>query len=651
MMKIPKRIIQLSKIEFSNKYKNKLLELNNDWEYNYFDNNSMQNYIINNPIQELTNAINVYNNFIEEKNKYDFFKYYYLYLNGGIYIDYDIILKTSLTSLLINVTFFCCKSMFKNNCMFNGFIGCEPKNYLIYEALKHLYHIDNRILSGDIFYNDTYLYSIINNYENIVKSFFINPEEILSLKCKIFYERGIVMDNKNETHIYYNYELSNKKNYSYTEIFDNNKNAILERYFGNKYLLIKSIVNSNVEKKDINKTKIGVWLKLPKSSLDFFYDIKIQSLIYLSELLLNIGYDVIFIFNEEKYDDKVIEELLYDSRFKSVKYDKILKENFDIIISTGYENVMEKYMLCLLKLMNTKNILFNCGDNYASDFQKCSMSNSLQLPRNTYITKNEYSPYDIIWSHPQDKNNKHYLSVLFRVNSIDVPFVWSNNSINIHKKTTQLNKNFSHIKRDKSKKIAIFEENTCLSKWSIPSLLLCENYYRNNSAKINQVYITNIVDTNVNANVNANANANDMKEKHIQSKFNVHEFNIFLNNLNLCKDNKVSIEDKYDVLAFMNIYGDIVVSSQNENINYFYLELAWVGWPIIHNSYFLKDIGYYYEGFNYEEGGKLLDNVIDNHDNNVNEYIENNKKVIDKYLTTNEELKNKYIELINNLYK
>ena len=102
----------------------------------------------------------------------------------------------------------------------------------------------------------------------------------------------------------------------------------------------------------------------------------------------------------------------------------------------------------------------------------------------------------------------------------------------------------------------------------------------------------------------------------------------------------------------MNIYADVVVSHQWENnLNYLYFDLAWMGWPIVHNGSLCKDVGYYYEQFNYEEGGDVLLNVILNHDNDIDVYVKKNREAIDKYLTTNKELQEKYINLINDLYK
>jgi hypothetical protein len=97
-------------------------------------------------------------------------------------------------------------------------------------------------------------------------------------------------------------------------------------------------------------------------------------------------------------------------------------------------------------------------------------------------------------------------------------------------------------------------------------------------------------------------------------------------------------------------YCDIAVSHQWENpLNYLYFDLAWMGWPIVHNAHLCKDIGYYYEGFNYEDGGNMLDHVLQNHDNNVDDYINKNREAIDRYLPSNETLQNNYKQIINQL--
>ena len=75
-----------------------------------------------------------------------------------------------------------------------------------------------------------------------------------------------------------------------------------------------------------------------------------------------------------------------------------------------------------------------------------------------------------------------------------------------------------------------------------------------------------------------------------------------------------------------------------------------MGWPLVHNASLCKDIGYYYEEFNYKQGGEKVVEAFKNHTSNLDNYIIKNRKAIDQYLTTNKELQNRYIKLISELF-
>ena len=97
------------------------------------------------------------------------------------------------------------------------------------------------------------------------------------------------------------------------------------------------------------------------------------------------------------------------------------------------------------------------------------------------------------------------------------------------------------------------------------------------------------------------------------------------------------------------VKGQCLSHTLENPLNYLYLELAWMGYPIIHNGYLCKDVGYYYDGYNYEEGGALLDHVIQKHDSNLEEYLGKSRTNIMKYLPTNEKSMELYKLLISNL--
>jgi hypothetical protein len=96
---------------------------------------------------------------------------------------------------------------------------------------------------------------------------------------------------------------------------------------------------------------------------------------------------------------------------------------------------------------------------------------------------------------------------------------------------------------------------------------------------------------------------------------------------------------------------DIAVSHQWGNpLNYLYFDLAWLGYPIIHNANLCKDVGYYYNDFNYVEGSQMLNYAIHNHDENLGKYVINNRTAIHRFLTTNFTLMKDYENLIYDLF-
>ena len=198
----------------------------------------------------------------------------------------------------------------------------------------------------------------------------------------------------------------------------------------------------------------------------------------------------------------------------------------------------------------------------------------------------------------------------------------------------ELGKSCQYKKRGPNKNIAIFEPNLNLVKWSFPAVLVCENAQRSliNKNLISKVYITNAL----------NNNTNDTFSNKILNKL--------VSSLDLFKSKKLSIESRYNSLFFLSKYADIAVSHQMENnLNNLYFDLAWMGWPVVHNANLCTDVGYYYDGFNYEEGGEMLKQVILTHDENAEKYTKKNRAIIDRYLPSNKDLQEQYKTLVNNI--
>jgi hypothetical protein len=504
-------------------------------------------------------------------------------------------IETNIESIVKSYSFFTVHSGMNNNSMFNGFIGAEPKNEIIYQALQHIYIVDKQIVNSDYFYICKNLKKIIDKVDS---SKFTN-------KYKIFQEilypiKAITVNDNIETIVthYYHYK-------------------IIEFPFENKVL------------KPVHKTKIGITLNLPSTTVDLFANGIKQNALYFNELLLNIGYDSYFIVSNLKHVNQIeVERMMYDTRFKIVKETEVFSFGFDVVIIFDYElplNVVKQ-----LRYMKIKTVAYLCGNSYVYDSEIFIYHKERQMNGLKYDMKNNFMIYDIIWCIPQFYNlNKYYCEILYRTECIEVPFIWSDKSILLCGE----HKQFIYKKKGDKKKIAILEPNLSIIKSGIPPLLICEKSYRKNSEIIDHVFFNNIYG------------------KNDEIMFNLNVLNYFVEQLDLHKDKKISIEKRYHTLFFVSTLADIVVSHQWENsLNYLYFDLAWMGWPIIHNGSLCKDIGYYYDGFNYKEGSEVLDKVLVEHDKNAIQYLEHNRKMIDRYLPSNKKLQDDYHLLIQSLF-
>ena len=128
------------------------------------------------------------------------------------------------------------------------------------------------------------------------------------------------------------------------------------------------------------------------------------------------------------------------------------------------------------------------------------------------------------------------------------------------------------------------DPNITVMKTSHMPMLVCEAAYRRRPDAFRAMYITN----------------------GWPHRENVH-FTSFANSLQSSKAGIMTIEPRFLSSDFLANHCDAVVTHQWENgLNYLYYEVLWGGYPLIHNSEFLKDYGYYYRDFDAESGADAL---------------------------------------------
>lgn len=149
---IPKIIMQTSKIDQKSYIKDMIIEKCIGYEYFHFVDIEIIEFFKTNPIDEFPNIVDIFNSFSMGQHKADLFRYYFLYLKGGIFIDSDAMLEENIDIIISNYDSVFVKSFMQNTHLFNGFICTYPKNPIIYEALKHAYNTDDSILTQHYHY-------------------------------------------------------------------------------------------------------------------------------------------------------------------------------------------------------------------------------------------------------------------------------------------------------------------------------------------------------------------------------------------------------------------------------------------------------------------------------------------------------------------
>jgi hypothetical protein len=137
------------------------------WEYMHFTDKDILQFFKDYPLKEFPKIAEVFHSFEKGEHKADLFRYYFLYVKGGVFIDSDAMLQVDLDQIACNHEFFSVESKYINpKSIFQGFIGSTPNNKIIYGALKDLYTISSDTLK-DYFIVVKHLYTIFQQYKHL----------------------------------------------------------------------------------------------------------------------------------------------------------------------------------------------------------------------------------------------------------------------------------------------------------------------------------------------------------------------------------------------------------------------------------------------------------------------------------------------------
>lgn len=364
--------------------------------------------------------------------------------------------------------------------------------------------------------------------------------------------------------------------------------------------------------------KVGITIGFNKAAKDQPYDVFInglrQHMFFFYDTLKNIDIvDEVYIVNVGEISYKE-QQFPLDFKYNLADFEEV-KNKLDVLFELGMEVSRERVQY--LKGRGCKFIGYGAGNSYVIGIEKMMFDKK----KGDLAVRTEL--FDEFWTNEQHLNtNKYYWEGLLKTEVKSFPHIWSPKFIK------DKGEKFKKFKEDKPK-ISILEPNINVVKTFVYPLLICERLNDKNSDLIKHVFVTN---------------SYKFKENP--------QFRRIFKSTNLYNQKKLTAEGRFRTIDYMNKYGDIVVTHQWENaLNYIYYELLYLNYPLIHNSQFLKNVGYYYPGFNTEVGAKQLKKSITKHFDNKKEYDKNCNKFIKSISPDNPEVIEKYKQGLLNLFK
>jgi mannosyltransferase OCH1-like enzyme len=255
IQKIPKVIIQTSNHTsdtniFHYNSIMSIIELNPDYEHKLFNDKECREFIIDNSKNNIFDSIKddiekAYDLLIPGKIKSDFFRYFYLYINGGCYINCKMIMKKSLNLIIKpeDDIILCNNENNDNNenIYYNGIIFSSKENKFLLKCIKN---IVSNILKSNCGNTPNFLTVNelnINNFIDIKKILIKSIDNIYFYDEKDKCEKQIILKTKYKNYSNSNYKIMHSNNeYFYKDyiIVANFKFLFYPNNFNDKFEII-----------------------------------------------------------------------------------------------------------------------------------------------------------------------------------------------------------------------------------------------------------------------------------------------------------------------------------------------------------------------------------------------------------------------------
>lgn len=202
---IPKNIIQTSRKDEPNYLVVHMINSRSrGWRYKHYSDKEVIQFFNENPLPEFPNIIEKFYSFSYGEHRADLFRYYYLYIKGGVYFDTDLMIEINIDEIVKDYEFVSVNSSYFPKSIFQGFIACIPNHPILYSGLKDLYQTPNRKLIE----HPTNFHNICRNFYNFVMNY--NCKEKIYLYEEIFgdNETAYIIDKETKLIVMKHYHIN-----------------------------------------------------------------------------------------------------------------------------------------------------------------------------------------------------------------------------------------------------------------------------------------------------------------------------------------------------------------------------------------------------------------------------------------------------------
>lgn len=231
-----------------------------------------------------------------------------------------------------------------------------------------------------------------------------------------------------------------------------------------------------------------------------------------------------------------------------------------------------------------KLVSYMAGNTMAMNFE--DLAN--RVPYGDFINEVRF---DAVWITPQHWRMNHAYAAITRTpNCVIAPHIW--HPMCLTQSAWKLKTNpFWRPPEGKAWRLGVFDPNINVVKTFHLPLLVSEQAFRKAPDLIQSVLL--------------------FSADHL--KGNPH-FEQIIAATDLGRAGKVFAESRHLVGQMLGLHVDAVVTHQWENeLNYLFWDVLYLGWPLIHNSPAFQEVGYYYPAFDPQTGGDVVREALPGH--------------------------------------